>query len=63
MTMTYITAGKITSLKHEIGDHTVELGVLVTKAFGTGAECEEILGGFGDDIVIKLEVDTTGLIY
>ena len=62
MAMTYVTAGKIASLEHEIGDHTVELGVLVTVTFAASAEFEEIRSGFGDYIVIKLKVDTAGLI-
>jgi hypothetical protein len=41
-------------------DNTVKCGILVTKPLFTSAEGTEILSSVWDDIVIKLEVDTTG---
>jgi hypothetical protein len=38
----------------------VKCGILVTKPLFTSAEGTEILSSVWDDIVIKLEVDTTG---
>jgi hypothetical protein len=40
----------------------VELGAGVAKALGARAEGEEVLGGFGDDIVVELKVDAARLI-
>jgi hypothetical protein len=37
----------------------VEFGARVTKAVLAGAELAEILGSFGDNVIIELEDDTT----
>lgn len=34
----YVTAGEVTALEHELRDHTVELGALVSEAFLAGAQ-------------------------
>ena len=57
---TDVTTGEVTALKHEVGDHTVELGPLISEALLFGAQSTEILGSLGNDIVEKLEVDAAG---
>lgn len=54
-------AGEVTSLEHELGDHTVEAGVLVTLALGELAELTEVLGGLRDILLEEVEVDTADL--
>lgn len=56
----YVATGEVTTLEHELGDHTVELGAGVAEALLAGAEGTEVLDGLGDDIVEELEVDTAG---
>lgn len=60
MAVTYVAAGEVTTLKHEVGDDTVELGARVAEALLASAESAEVLDGLGDNIVEKLEVDTAG---
>ena len=54
---TYVATGKVTALEHELRDHTMELGARVPEALLAGAEGTEVLGGFGDDVVVEVEVD------
>ena len=49
--------GEVTSLKHELGDDTVEAGALVPKALLAGAESAEVLGRLGDVLGVEVEVD------
>jgi hypothetical protein len=60
---THVAAGEVTTLKHELGDHAVELGALVAEALLASAESAEVLSSLGDDIVEELEVDAAGLVY
>jgi hypothetical protein len=54
---TYVAAGEVTTLKHELGDNAVEVGALVVEGLAraalallAGAESAEVLSGlFGDD--------------
>jgi len=41
----------------------VELGTGVTKAFLAGAEGTEVLDCSGGDVIVEVEVDTTGLAW
>jgi hypothetical protein len=59
---TYVATGEVSTLEHEIRDHTVKLGALVAEALLTSAKSAEVLRGLGDDIIEKLEVDATALI-
>jgi hypothetical protein len=57
-----ITLGEITSLKHEVFDHTVKLGSFVSNLpaawlLKTYCEFTEILAGLRNDIVVELESD------
>lgn len=56
----YVTAGEVTTLEHELGNHTVELAVGIAEALLAGAERAEVLDGLWDDVVEELEVDTAG---
>ena|SRR5690242_1133381 len=62
MAATYVAAGKVTALQHELGDDAVELGVLVAKALLAGAQGAEVLDRLGDDVVEELKVDAAGLL-
>ena len=55
--LSYVATGEVTTLKHEVGDDTVEGGALVTEALLTGAEGAEVLGGLWDDVAEEVEVD------
>jgi hypothetical protein len=60
-----VTSGEITSLKHEIFDHAVKFGSLVSNNLAvlfpeTHCEFAEILASYGDDIVVQLENDALG---
>ena len=55
--------GEVTSLKHELGDDTVEAGALVPKALLAGAESAEVLGGLWDSLIKEFEVDAAGAFY
>merc|ERR1711879_967243 len=52
-----VATGEVTTLEHELGDDTVELGAGVAEALLVGAEGTEVLNGLGDDVVEELEVD------
>jgi hypothetical protein len=54
-----VAAGEITALKHELGDHTVELGAFIAKPVLASCELPEVSCGIGDDVVIELEYDST----
>jgi hypothetical protein len=56
----YVATGEVTTLKHELGDHTVELGAGVAEALLAGAESAEVLSGLGDNIIVEGEVDAAG---
>jgi len=57
---TYVATSEVTTLEHELGDDTVELGARVTEALLASAESAEVLDGLGDDVVEELEVDAAG---
>lgn len=59
--VTYIATGEITSLKHEVGDHTMELGALVSEPFLSSAKGAEVLGRFRGDVIVEDEVDSASL--
>ena len=51
--------GEITSLKHELWDHTVEAGTCIAKPVLARRELSEVSCGYGDDTVVKFENDST----
>ena len=58
---TYVATGEVTTLEHELGDHTMEAGVLVALSLGQLAELTEVLGGLRDILLEEVEVDTADL--
>lgn len=52
-----VATGEVTTLEHELGDDTVELGAGVTEAVLASAESTEVLGGLGDDVSAQLHDD------
>ena len=60
--ITHVATGEVTTLEHELGNDTVELGALVSEAFLAGAESAEVLGRLGDFFFEELEVDAAGLV-
>ena len=54
-----VVLGEITALKHELGDHTVEGGTLVTVTVLASREFSEVPCGSGDDVIIQLKNDST----
>jgi len=57
-----VAAGEVTTLEHELGDHTVESAALVAEGLArtadtllTSAEAAEVLGSLGHNIVEKRE--------
>ena len=54
-----ISPSKITTLEHELGDHTMESRSCVSEAILAGAELAEVACRYGHDIVIQLEHDPT----
>ena len=56
----YVATGEVTTLEHELGDHTVELGAGVAEALLAGAESTEVLSSLGDNIIVEGEVDAAG---
>ena len=63
MLLTYVATGEVTALKHEVGNHTVELGAGVAEALLARAQGAEILSRLGDDIVEQVEVDAAGALW
>jgi len=58
---TYVAAGEVASLQHEVWNNTMELGVGVAETFFAGAKSAEVLRRLGNDIVKELEVDASSL--
>ncbi len=54
-----VVVGEVASLKHELGDYTVETRSFVTKAFLFGAKEPEIARSFGHHVIEKFEHDAT----
>lgn len=52
-----VEVGEISSLEHELRDHSVENWTLVAISLLTSAERPEVFSGFGDDIIVKLKGD------
>lgn len=49
--------GEVTTLEHEVLDHTVEGAAGVAVALLASAKSTEVLGSLGDDIGVQLEGD------
>jgi hypothetical protein len=51
--------GEITSLQHEARDDTVEFGTRIAIAVLACGKLSEVLCSKGDDVIVKLEYDST----
>ena len=58
---TYVAAGEVTALEHELRDDAVEARAGVAEALLAGAESAEVFGGLGDDVVVEVELDAASL--
>jgi len=56
-----VAPGEVTTLEHELGDDTVERGTLISEAVLASGKLTEVLGSLGDDVVVQLEGDATGV--
>ena len=55
-----VALGEVTTLKHELGDDTVEGGTLVSVAMFASSKLAEVLGSLGDNIVAQREDNSSG---
>jgi hypothetical protein len=57
-------AGEITTLKHEVWNHTMEdSSFIMFTSWSTFADGGKVLGGLWDNIIIEFKVDTALLSY
>jgi len=57
-----VTAGEITTLKHESWDYAVEGRSSVSETLLASAESTEVLGSLGNDIIVEVEYDAAVLL-
>ena len=57
MQKTHVATSEVTALKHEVRNHTMELGTGVAKALFASAKGTEVFSGLGGDIVVEVEID------
>ena len=57
-----IAIGKVTTLNHELLDHSVESRSLVAEPLFPCAQSTEVLGGLGDGLAIKTNHDSAQLL-
>ena len=55
---THVVVGEVTTLEHELGDHTVEARAGVTEAILASAKLTEVASSLGNGLVEELEGDT-----
>lgn len=58
---TYIATSEITSLKHEFGNHTMELGALVSETFLASTKGAKVFNCFRADMIVQDEVNSAFL--
>ena len=54
--------GEVSTLEHELRNHTVESRTGVSVAILASGELAEVAGGLGDDIVVQLEDDAASVL-
>ena len=60
---TYVSAGEVAALEHELRDDAVEGRALVAETRLPSAQLSEVFDGLGDNLVVEFEVDATFLSY
>lgn len=58
-----VVSGEVTTLKHELGNDTVEDRVGITIAFFASAEGTEVLCGPWDNIIKEVEYDSSVVLF
>lgn len=58
LTTSTVTGSEVTTLQHEIWDHTVERGAGVAEALFTSTQSSEVFSSLWDNVVVQLENDT-----
>ena len=53
----YIATSEVTTLQHELRDNAVEFRACISKVVLFCAECTEVLCGYWDFLIEKLEID------
>lgn len=61
--MTDISTSKVTTLRHEPGNHAVESRSRIAEALFTCREGAEVGRGLGDDVVIKFELNSAPILH
>ena len=59
---TYVAASEVTTLKHELGNDSVESRASVSETLLASAESTEVLSSLRDDVIVEDKVDTSGLL-
>jgi hypothetical protein len=54
-----IASGEVTTLAHELGNHSMKLAVLVAEALLTSAKSTEVLSSLGDGVGVQLKGNAT----
>lgn len=62
LTASTVTSGEVTTLQHELRDHSVESGVGVTKTLLAGGQRSEVLSGLRNNIVVQFEGNSAELV-
>lgn len=57
-----VASGEVTTLQHELRNHSVESRVGVAKSLLTSAQSSEVLSGLRNDIVVQLEGNSSELV-
>ena len=60
---TDVAAGKVTALKHEVRNDTMEPGTDVAFGLLPCTKNAKVLGSLRDDVIVKIKVDTASLDY
>ena len=58
---TYVVAGEVTTLQHELRNDTVEARANVALALGLLAKLTEVRSGLGNVLLVEVELDATNL--
>lgn len=58
----YIAAGKVSTLKHELRNHTVKFGARVSETLLAGAQSAKVLGRLWYILIVEVEIDAATLL-